>query len=158
MFSINSEVRTRQNPQVLMVLGLFSALVGLLLPACSDDSEPVAVGDPVVHTYSLRGEIVSLPDSADPASELRIRHEAIHDFKDAKGNIDPMHAMTMSFSPATESTLDGLAVGDAVEFEFHMHYAPSLQMQADAFNKLPEGTELNFDDAHSHGHEHDHDH
>jgi len=145
MFSANSEVFASQNRLKAKVFGLLFCLTCLLLLACAEESEPAASADAVVHTYSLRGQIVSLPDAADPASELKIRHEAIKDFKNAKGEAEPMRTMTMAFSPATDTTLDGLTVGDAVEFKFHMHWSPSMQMQADTFKKLPADAELNFD-------------
>ncbi len=154
MISASFEVHPRQNRSSMKGFGLLLAVLCLLVPACTEESEPAAAGDPVVHTYNLRGEIVSLPDPADPASELKIHHEAINDFKDGEGKADPMRAMTMSFSPASDTSLDGLAVGDAVEFEFHMHWSPSVQMQADGFKKLPTGTELNFGEAHTQEHNH----
>ncbi len=133
-----------------------SAMIALLLaatclsaPACS--KEPA---DPVVHTYTVRGEIVSLPDPANPASELRIHHEAIEDFKNNKGESDPMHAMTMTFPPAEDVSLDDLAVGDKVQFVFRVQWAPSYEMGATAIKKLPADTELIFDESDDHGHHH----
>jgi len=147
MFSTNPGVPCPSKRSLSRVSTLLLALACLLLPACAEEPEieVTVTVDPVVHTYTLRGEVVSLPDPADPASELRIRHEAISDFKNAKGEAEPMHAMTMSFSPASKDTLDGIAVGDIIVFNFLMHWSPSMQMQADTIEKLPADTELNFD-------------
>jgi len=118
-------------------------LCGLWLPGCSEHDPE----SEVVHIYRLRGRIVSLPDASDPASELRVHHEAIDDFKMGDGSPAPMKAMTMPFTPGSEEALAGLAVGDAIAFEFHMRWEPSRNMIATAIEKLPEDTKLSFESA-----------
>jgi len=98
----------------------------------------------LIHTYTVRGRIVSLPAPNNPASELRIRHEAIENFKDAEGNIAPMRAMTMTFPPAPGVSLEELSVGDAVEFVFEMQWKPHVEMRLTSIRKLPSDTKLNF--------------
>jgi copper binding protein CusF len=105
----------------------------------------VAEGGAVVHSYALRGRIVSLPVAADPASELRIRHEAIDDFKMGDGEAAPMKSMTMPFSPGPGESLEGLAVGDAIEFVFEMQWEPGHEMRAVSVKKLPAETVLGFE-------------
>ena len=65
-----------------------------------------------------------------------------------------MKAMTMSFVAGPDESLEGLAVGDAVEFVFEMQWEPAAEMRAVGFTKLPEGAELNFGEADAHDHEH----
>jgi Cu/Ag efflux protein CusF len=125
--------------------GVFAIILSTLFaPACSEESSPAPQAGALVHTYNLRGKIVSLPDASNPASELRIHHEAIQDFKNAQGEIKPMQAMTMSFPPAPGVSLDGLAVGDVVEFVFRVQWEPTYEMGTTSINKLPPGTTLSF--------------
>lgn len=146
-----------QNRPLIPILAL--VLACFLLPACSEEPGPAASSDSVIHTYTIRGQIVSLPSADDPASELRIRHEAIHDFKNADSEPDPMDAMTMSFPPGPDVSLDDLAVGDPIEFVFEMQWAPATQMSATAIKKLPADTQLVFEKAHAPGdHSHDNHH
>lgn len=115
------------------------------LSGCSGEDGGAVPAAEVVHTYTVRGRIVSLPGAEDPASELRIHHEAIDTFKSAGGEAAPMKAMTMTFPPAAGVSLDGLAVGDAVEFVFRMQWEPSVAMSTTSIKKLPAETELAID-------------
>lgn len=115
------------------------------MSACSGGEGGAESAAEVVHTYTVRGRIVSLPSADDPASELRIHHEAIDTFKSAGGEAAPMKAMTMTFPPAEGVSLDGLAVGDAVEFVFRMQWEPSVSMGTTSIKKLPADTVLEFD-------------
>ena len=137
---------------IVCALGM-TLLVGWGLAGCSDRSEqePAVVVEvtqkPVIHTYQLRGRIVSLPDPANPASELQIHHEAIDDFKMGDGEPSPMMQMTMPFTPGPGETLEGIAVGDAVSFVFEMQWEPSREMRVVDFKKLPADTVLSFETA-----------
>lgn len=145
---LNGQVSNGTYRRFAGVLLLVAALASCVcLNGCSgsdDEAGPVAT---VVHTYTLRGRIVSLPSEEDPASELRIHHEAIDTFKNAEGEASPMKAMTMTFPPAPGVSLEGLSVGDAVEFVFQVQWEPSGAMSATSINKLPAGTELSIDSA-----------
>jgi hypothetical protein len=115
------------------------------LPGCSGEDGGEAPAAEVVHTYTVRGRIVSLPSADDPVSELRIHHEPIDSFKSATGEAAPMKAMTMTFPPAEGVSLGGLAVGDAVEFVFRMQWEPSVGMSTTSITKLPADTVLTVD-------------
>lgn len=110
--------------------------------------------DALIHTYTVRGRIVSLPDPNNPASELRIRHEAIDNFKDAEGNITPMRAMTMAFPPAPGVSLEELSVNDAVEFVFEMQWTPRVEMRVTSIRKLPDDISLDFESRNGQHHDH----
>jgi hypothetical protein len=120
-------------------------LICLFISACSEENSPVDSVEPVVHTYTLKGRIVSLPDPSNPASELSIHHEAIDDFKSSQGELVPMNAMTMSFPPAPGVSLDGFAVGDAVEFVFRVQWEPTSGMSTTSIKKLPHDAPLAFE-------------
>lgn len=126
---------------------LISLCLGIA--GCSDEGQGPgnAVNEkaPLVHSYPLRGRIESLPEAGSPTSELRIRHEAIDDFKMGDDEPSPMRSMAMPFSPGPGGSLDGLAVGDAIEFVFEMQWEPAHEMRAVSFKKLPAGTVLAFE-------------
>lgn len=67
--------------------------------AAPGGSAPSAKTDPLagltVHTYTVRGEIVSLPDAI---NDLQVRHEAIPEFKNPDGSMG-MNTMIMPFWP-----------------------------------------------------------
>jgi len=121
------------------VAGMICLLVG-----CSKEAGQ-SEADAVIHAYSVRGRIVQLPDSTNPASELRIHHEAIDEFKLTDGSPGPMHAMTMPFPPAKGVSLEGFAIGDVVEFGFEVQWEPSPGMSLTTLKKLPADTPLGFD-------------
>lgn len=89
---------------------IFSVLLLSPLLACRTEN-PGAV---TPAAYEVRGEILRLPSSARP--EILIRHEAIAGFRDEQGKEVGMEGMTMPFTLAPGTPVDGLAVGDAVRF------------------------------------------
>jgi Cu/Ag efflux protein CusF len=119
-----------------------------------------------VDVYTVRGEITQLPDPDREGSELMVRHEPMPEFKNAKGEVVGMGAMTMPFPLAEGVSVDGLSVGDKVSLTFEVQFEPSTSFQTTQITKLPEGTELDFaggahgdHDHEGHDHEgHDHDH
>jgi len=125
-------------------LALIVAGVGLLvvLPACGRSSAPTptAKGAPAA-TYTARGTIDALPT---PSADLSIRHEPIPEFKDKDGKVIGMGTMIMPFPLAKGVTVDGLAVGDVVEFEFSVWWEPRVAYEVTRVTKLPAGTALNF--------------
>lgn len=116
-------------------------------------SEPANNPDsPVEFSYTVRGQIVSLPSADRPFEDLQIHHEAVPDFKDRDGNVTVsasgtrgMKAMTMPFPVAEGVSLDGIAVGDKVEFTFVYTWGgESSGYEITEIKKLPADTELNF--------------
>lgn len=152
--ALGRRVADAEYHQMIKILLLVGVVVSCAcLPGCSREDGGAAAAAEVVHTYTVRGRIVSLPSAQDPASELRIHHEAIDTFKSASGEAAPMKAMTMSFPPAKGVSLDGLAVGDAVEFVFRMQWEPSASMGVTAIKKLPPETGLAIDASGTAGHD-----
>lgn len=95
------------------------------------------------HTYTVRGQISQLPDPAKPSATLQIHHEAIDDFARRDGTLG-MDSMTMAFPLAPGVSLDGLAVGDMVEFVFELDWDATPTYRVTRIAKLPAGTELFF--------------
>ncbi len=109
-----------------------------------------AVATEITNTYRVRGIVESLPEAGKPASELMIRHEAINDFVDGRGDVVGMNAMTMPFPAIAPSVaLDGLAVGDKIAFEFSNTWSGPESARRPGWTiisveKLPPETELTF--------------
>ena len=104
----------------------------------------------------IRGEITAIPDPSVPNSELMIRHEQIRDFKTKDGTINVnakgiagMASMTMPFPQGEGVSLDGLSIGDKVEFDFTVNWgggsAPAWFITR--IEKLPADTKLDYTNA-----------
>lgn len=97
--------------------------------------------------YTVRGRIVDLPTPGKPASEFRVAHEAIPDFRASlpDGPLG-MRAMVMPFTPGPGVSLDGLAVGEKIELRFEVDYAKAGGALRDSrvigLRKLPAETAL----------------
>ena len=120
------------------------ALVAVLaLGACSPPPPPAPAGPD--QSYSVRGEIVRLPDPADPQHEIWIRHEAIPDFTSEEGAVVGMDAMTMPFALAEEIDLSAYEIGEKIRFTLEVRWADQAQpAKVVAVEKLPADTELVF--------------
>lgn len=120
-------------------------------PAAAQPVEPVVQGQ--THVYVARGVITAMPSAGDFRAELRIYHEHIPTFRGKGGQVHVnadgvlgMKAMDMPFpSLASGVTLDGLAVGDKVEFELSVAYEPRIEYSVTRLSKLPPETEISFE-------------
>lgn len=93
-------------------------------------------------TYTTRGEVVSLPVKGDVRTSFKVRHEAIDGFRNRKGEVVGMNAMTMDFPPAKGVDLSSLKVGDKVEITFSVWWGNTPPWLATKVSKLPADTEL----------------
>jgi hypothetical protein len=127
---------------VSLVLGLG---IGTVVTGCSDsDPNPNARGAPVqVYSYTVRGKIEQLPEAGKPAAALQIHHEAIPDFIRADGGRG-MGSMIMPFRPGNGVSLEGLGVGDVVEFVWEVRRGGKTEAFIRSIRKLPDGTPLNL--------------
>lgn len=106
-------------------------------PAANGRGEPDAV-------YATRGRIMMLPSPKNPAAELQIHHEPISEFVNANGTVG-MPSMIMPFPVGSGTSLDGLAVGDPVEFDFAAWTTPgNRHYEARRIRKLPADTKLDL--------------
>jgi len=131
------------------------------------DATTSAQASPLHKTYIVRGQIVGLPAEGRPFDELQIHHEAIPDFTDRDGNVmgsknmagmegmkdmkdtkpmaTGMKAMTMPYPVAKGLSLDGLAIGDFIEFTFDVTWGKDYPTYAiTKITKLPADTKLDF--------------
>ena len=99
-----------------------------------------------IDRYTLRGEIVGLPDAADPDRSVKVHHEAIPDFRSAEGEIVGMGSMTMPFPVADGLKLDGFADGDKIEMtlEVNRDLEARPPYRITRVTRLPEDAVLDF--------------
>lgn len=131
-----------------------------VLPACGggapqppEDEAPAAAQDDGggdgggVQVYETRGQVTALPDPSNPLTNLRIRHEPIHDFVSIDGEVVGMDSMNMPF-PVTEGvSLEGIEVGDPVSFTLEVDWDGDPAYRLTRIGVLPEGTGLTWGDA-----------
>lgn len=150
---------SRPRPATGVVVSLCA--LALFVPACQQASDPSSAQVEEAHNhpehtscdvraFTTRGKIVTLPDPANPATELQIHHEHIPDFIGWDGQlhinsdgVPGMKAMTMPFDVAFNSMLDGLAVGDKVELTMVMDLAHQLYWIRE-LTKLEPDTALDY--------------
>jgi hypothetical protein len=128
------------------------ALVAALSLACgapAPEPDPVpAPEDPGAggDRYTVRGLVVELQDRGSARRALRIRHEAIPDFKGPDGEVweGGMESMTMRFATAEGVALDGIAAGDKVEFVLVVDWENTPTQWIVELVELPAETELDL--------------
>lgn len=125
-------MRTR----LLLPLLIPAAFVGCDRPA----PNPTAT---VVATHTVRGQIESLPEKDNPASSLTIKHEDIPGWDRGDGT-KGMRSMEMAFPVAQGVSLDGLAIGDKVEFVVEQTPRDPVPYRVVRIGKLPPDAQLDF--------------
>jgi len=139
----------RRHGEVLRRFGCAAAMLSCLGAAagCRDAAAPTGgaggtASRPALR-YTVRAEVVKLPDPRSAEREIAIRHEAIDDFVDASGTVVGMDAMVMPFGVASAVPLGGLAPGDKVEVLIAVDWArPAFGIER--LRKLPPDTVLEF--------------
>lgn len=114
-------------------------LIVAILVACG--GEPAEVQP--ARTYTLRGVVRELPEG-ERQEAITVHHEAIPDFVGLTGESEPMAAMTMTFTLDPELQLDGVAVGQKVEFDLVVDWDGSPPALVTRVAPLPTETELQF--------------
>lgn len=133
-----------------VVLGLSTTLVacgGKDKPAEDSAAGQIPPAKTPDATYTVRGEVSSLPVAGDKRTEFRVHHEPIPTFKDKDGKVVGMSAMTMGFPPAKGVDLSKLKKGDKVSLTFSVWWGNSPAWLAVKVEKLPDDTKLDFSPA-----------
>ena len=100
----------------------------------------------------MRGQVVSVPTPERPIDDLQIRHEAIPNYADRKGDVvvnskgeRGMRSMTMGFPVAEGVSLAEIAPGDPVEFTFVVTWGENYPtFELTHIRELPAETPLDF--------------
>jgi hypothetical protein len=119
-------------PVLLLILGI----IGAGGTGCADKNS--------ARTYTVRGQVVQLPDPGNPGSGLTLNHEAVDDFVDRTGEVVGMDPMSMPFPIAKNLSLEGIQVGDVVEFKLAVDWEGDPAVEVTEVRKLPAGTKLVF--------------
>lgn len=141
--------------RVLPAIGAFAvvALVATMIfragsaPSATTNAPPAsppAAPSSGTKTYTIRGRIEQLPDPAVKGSMLQIHHERIEGWVNSKGETKGMNSMIMPFPPAQGVSLDGLAIGDLVEFKAEFDYSRLPPQRTVSITKLPPDTALHI--------------
>ncbi|HVG08998.1 MAG TPA: copper-binding protein [Thermoanaerobaculia bacterium] len=93
-------------------------------------------------TYTVRGQVTQLPDPGNPGTGLYLNHEAVDDFVSRDGEMVGMDPMTMSFPVDEKVPLEGIGVGDVVEFKLHVDWGAETEVEIVGIRELPPGTKL----------------
>lgn len=101
-------------------LSVFVLFFVMLLSA----SRPLAAEDS--HTFKVTGVIKGLPGNGLSANEILVKHEPIPDYRDETGKVVGMMAMTMPFYLDKSTSLEGIAIGDAVELVVEQQIKPTF--------------------------------
>ena len=133
----------------LLALLTIPGLLVPLLAGCAGSKTPQE-GGKNSHTYTVRGQVEKLPDTASGERELTVRHEAIDDFTSRDGQVTGMDSMAMGFALAPEASVEGVAPGDVIELKLRVDWEaenPAEISQITEVRKLPPGTKLDFREA-----------
>lgn len=122
---------------------VLSALLPMALVGCFRAEEPAQVIVDETHVgwgeYYSRAEVVALPVDG---GGITLRHEAIPTFLSIKGEMVGMQPMQMPFPLGEGVSIEGIEVGDKVEFTFEVDWDPGFFIVS--ISALPEETELDF--------------
>ena len=113
------------------------ALVG----AAAGSGHARAQGERPVRRYTIRAEVVHLPER--PGGDVVLRHEAVDDFTDMDGAVVGMDSMTMAFPVARGAWPEGMKVGDRLEALLVVNWEKGFQV-LERITRLPPATELHF--------------
>ncbi len=110
-----------------------------------NSARPNAMAVEIDHYEGTRGRITALPVEGSPTErDLRIHHENMPEFKNKNGNLG-MNAMIMPFPLGEGVSLEGLSVGQPVEFDWEVNWEGSPPYYVVAIRPLPEDTVLDFE-------------
>lgn len=101
-------------------------------------------GSGSARSYTVRGQVVLLPDPGNPGTGLTLNHEAVDQFVDRSGEVVGMDPMSMPFPIAKNLSLEGIRVGDLVEFKLHVDWGGDPEVEITEIHKLPANTKLVF--------------
>lgn len=125
----------------LLAAGLLALGAGACSPA-PEEAEPASEPDQV---YSVRGEVMGLPQGPGELRQIRVRHESVPDFVDSGGEVVGMASMTMPFPVAESVDVDDLEAGDKIEMTFEVRWNEGSPLRVVEVEELPADTALDFE-------------
>lgn len=123
-------------------LSAIVVLISLIAAGCSGSgSEGDSAKEQV---YTIRGQVVRLPDPASGDRSLTLAHEPIDNFVGRDGKVIGMDPMTMPFTVAQGASLDGIEVTDIIEFKLRVDWEAEEPTEIIEVKELPAGTKLDY--------------
>jgi len=123
----------------MAALAALTAVAAIAALACGGSKEA-----PADATYTVRAEIVRLPDA--PSGELYLHHESVPDFRNSAGKTIGMSSMTMPFAAADGLDLSRFSPGDRATVTFEVRWGGGAKpLRVTSLEPLPAGTQLAFD-------------
>lgn len=126
-------------------------LVIVSLAGCSGKKENEESG----RTFTVRGQVIHLPDPNNPGTGIYVNHEAIDEFVTRDGEMTGMDPMGMSFPVNDKVSLEGIQVRDLIEFKLHVDWGAETEVEIVEIRELPPDTKLDFRAAKPPKHEND---
>ncbi len=93
--------------------------------------------------YSVRGEVTGLPSPSNPG-QLYVMHEAVDNFVNREGKVSGMDTMSMPFPVGKRVSLDGVEVGDVIQFDLRVDWESEDPVEIVDVRELPPDTKLVF--------------
>lgn len=121
---------------------LFATVLLFVLTGCSGGGE----AGKNAKVYTVRGQVEKLPEG-EGTPLLSLRHEAIDDYTSRDGRVMGMDAMSMPFVVGDGASLEGVAVGDVIEFKLRVDWEAEEPIEITEIRELPPGTRLSFREA-----------
>ncbi|MFQ5767145.1 MAG: copper-binding protein [Acidobacteriota bacterium] len=109
--------------------------------AAGAQTQPAGTGDPADY-YTVRAKVIGLPEPGSEFPRIFLHHEAIKDLKGVDGAVWGMDSMTMPFFLAKGVDLNGVAVGDIVEFTLKVDWKAETPQEIISMKRLQPGTQL----------------
>jgi len=94
-----------------------------------------------VYSYSVTGVVTALPGNGRAKNEMLVKHDPIPNYRDEAGNVVGMAAMTMPFYLSSQTSIDGIHVGDQVELTVEQRLKPKFSESVVSVRKRASGDE-----------------
>jgi Cu/Ag efflux protein CusF len=116
--------------------GYIFSFLTLVLPLGVCGSSAIVWAEQV-YSFTVKGVVKRLPQGqANGQRELLVKHEEIPEYRDRSGKVVGMMAMTMPFYLSQTLSLEGVAVGDAVELTVEQRIEPRFNEEVVALRKV----------------------
>ena len=135
---------------IIVSFGSILVLAVIIAVGCSRQRTTAQLKATVsdAQTYVVRGEVISVPQAEKPGTQFIIKHEPIHNFRNAAGQMVGMGTMGMPFTPGTGVSLEGIKPGDKIEMNWVLQWQPEVKEYVKSVRKLPLETQLRFGEPH----------
>jgi hypothetical protein len=143
-------VNTEAMKTAMRALGIVAVIGAIVAAGCSrgQSNNTIAATASNAQIYTLRGEVISVPQTDKPGTEFIVKHEPIDNFRDASGQVVGMSSMGMPFTPGKGLSLEGIKLGDKIEMGWVVQWKPEAKEFVESVRRLPIETQLRFGEAH----------